>query len=408
MNNGVSVESIKVVSEDDDTINLEGRIVMHKVTPVGKKVSVDYTIDLWETHDNVVAKMSHSLTPEKDLYLFELSIYKNPDAPLYLEFAVKCDIAGSVFWTNGYQYIYDEDSQKEFFFNEFEPQNPTDNMKECIVCNEDVNPDDIVKVTDQCDHEDYMCRKCVKKNVKDNILDNELSNKGNFDILCPDVECRAVLQEQDVKKFVNEKLFNRYEKLKLNVALSLMPNFYWCANEECGSGQFHDEGDAAPIMTCTECKRKSCVVHKLLIDTNRFSCPECESERNEPVSPSNTQNEAEGTVVKTKKTYFSKFKSFIYDKKNDEPSQALKEIEIEEENTRLKLKKLDELKKAEMRKQQEEKRRSLILLKQEKKTEAYMQQLKQCPACKSRIQKSGGSDRMNCGNPTCRHEFCWM
>ncbi|CAG8682621.1 16180_t:CDS:2, partial [Dentiscutata heterogama] len=170
---------------------------------------------------------------------------------------------------------------------------------------------------------------------------------------------------------------------------------------------FHEEGDASPIMTCTECSRKSCIVHNLLIDTNQFKCPKCESERNEPVSPSNTQNEAEGTVVKTKKTYFSKLKSLLYDKKNDEPSQALKEIEIEEENARSLLKKLDERKKAEMRKQQDEKRRTLILEKQEKKSKAYIRQLKQCPVCKSRIQKSGGSNKMKCGNPKCRHEFCW-
>ncbi|CAG8736329.1 13724_t:CDS:2, partial [Gigaspora rosea] len=395
--------SIRVVSEIDDLVNLEGKIVMHKVTPVGKKVSVDYTTDLWETYYNILAKRSCSLSSEKDLYLFELSTFKKPNAPLYLEFAVKCDFEGSVFWTNGYQFIYDEDSQKEFFFNEFQPSSPSspiDNEKECILCIEEVNSNEFVKVTDQCNHENDICKKCIRKHVKNEILDNELLNKGNLDILCPDDDCCAVLQEQDVKKFVTEKMFIRYEQLKLNLTLSLIPNFYRCTNQDCDSGQIHEEGDTSPIMTCINCKQKSCVVHNLLIDNTQLNCPECE-----PVSPSTPSNEAEGTVVKTKRSSF--WKRLIPDKKNDELSPTLRKIEIEKENTKLILKNLKELKKAEKRKQQEEKRKSLIVKKQEKKSEDYIRRLKQCPACKSSIQKSGGSDKMICGNPRCRHEFCW-
>ncbi|CAG8507329.1 5325_t:CDS:2 [Gigaspora margarita] len=305
MDNGVSVESIRVVSEIDDLVNLEGKIVMHKVTPVGKQVSVDYTTDLWETYYNVLAKESCSLSSDKDLYLFEVSTFKNPNAPLYLEFAVKCDIAGSVFWTNGYQFLYDEDSQKEFFFNEFQPSSPSpssisspvDNEKECIICLEEFDCNEFVKVTDQCNHENDICKKCIRKHVKKEILDNEedneLLNEGNFDILCPDDDCRAVLKEQDVKKFVSEKMFNRYEQLKLNFTLSLIPNFYRCTNQDCYSGQIHEGEDTSPIMTCIACKQKSCVVHNLPFDNIRFCCPECE--KLEPVSSLNPANEAEGT-----------------------------------------------------------------------------------------------------------------
>ncbi|CAG8687139.1 5178_t:CDS:2, partial [Cetraspora pellucida] len=238
MDNGVFVESIKVVDEVDDMISLEGKIVIHKVTNGRKKVSIDYTTDLWETYDNVVANKSGSHTPEKDLYLFELSIYKNPNIPLYIEFAVKCDVAGSTFWTNGYQYIYDENvTQKEVFFNEFELSNPAEKRDECVICIEQVDPDEFINVTDQCNHENNMCRECVQKHIK-----TEVSDKGNFDILCPEDECRELLQEQDVKKFADEETFNRYERLNLLFALSQMQDFHWCTNQGCDSGQIHDEG----------------------------------------------------------------------------------------------------------------------------------------------------------------------
>ncbi|CAG8657856.1 35467_t:CDS:2, partial [Racocetra persica] len=357
MDNGVFVESIKVVDEIDNMINLEGKILIYKVAHGRKNVSIDYTTDFWETYYNVAAKKSCSVSSEKDLYIFKLSTFKTPNAPLYLEFAVKCDIAGSTFWTNGYQYIYDEDvTQKEFFFNEFQPSSPADDRKECIICIEKVDPDNFINITDQCIHENNMCRECVQKHIKAEVLD-----KGNFNILCPEEECRELLQEQDVKRFADEETFSRYDQLNLRYALLQMPDFHWCTNQDCNSGQIHDEGDAAPIMTCEACGRKSCVLHDLPIDNNRLNCPECE--KVEPTRP----NEEELTVVKTKTKYFSIFKKFKPERKNHEPSQTLLELEIEERNARL----------------------------------------KQCPVCTSKIQKSGGCDHMKCGNPRCKHEFCW-
>ncbi|CAG8734947.1 3908_t:CDS:1, partial [Racocetra fulgida] len=93
MDNGVFVESIKVVDEFDNMINIEGKILIDKVAHGRKNVSIDYTTDLWETYYNVAANKSSSVSSEKDLYIFKLSIFKTPNAPLYLEFAVKCDIA---------------------------------------------------------------------------------------------------------------------------------------------------------------------------------------------------------------------------------------------------------------------------------------------------------------------------
>ncbi|CAG8770994.1 3791_t:CDS:2, partial [Racocetra persica] len=260
MNNGVFVESIKVVDEIDNMINLEGKILIYKVTHGRQNVSIDYTTDLWETYYNMAAKKSCSVSSEKDLYIFKLSIFKSPSAPLYLEFAVKCDIAA------------------------------------------------------------------------------EVLDKGNFNILYPEENCRSLLQKQDVKKFAGEEKFIRYERLCLLYALSRMPNFHWCTNQDCDSGQIHGKRDSAPIMTCRDCGQKSCVLHNLPIDNNRLNCPECE--RVEP-TPS---DEEELPIVKTKNKYFSIFKRFKPERKNHEPSQTLLELENEERNSRLSLKTFEEQK----------------------------------------------------------------
>ncbi|CAG8648131.1 6547_t:CDS:1 [Scutellospora calospora] len=222
MDNGVFVESIKVVNEIDDIINLEGKILINKFAHERKNVTVDYSNDLWNTYFNVDAKKSHSISSKQDLYIFELTTFKRPGVPLYLEFSIKCDVAGSVFWTNGYQYIYDEGiSPKEFFFNKIQLPNPSDERKEeCIICMEYFDPDDLIKLTDQCIHDDCMCRECIRKHIE-----TEISDKGNFKISCPKDDCIVILQGQDVKKFVDDEIFSRYVDLNmLCVGLKLASN----------------------------------------------------------------------------------------------------------------------------------------------------------------------------------------
>ena len=41
-----------------------------------------------------------------------------------------------------------------------------------------------------------------------------------------------------------------------------LPNFRWCAHAGCGAGQLHDGGDAAPILRCGKCGRKTCFTHR--------------------------------------------------------------------------------------------------------------------------------------------------
>ncbi|CAH1763633.1 11289_t:CDS:10 [Entrophospora sp. SA101] len=68
----------------------------------------------------------------------------------------------------------------------------------------------------------------------------------------------------------------------------------------------------------------------------------------------------------------------------------------------------DEQKRRSIREAKEIEKEKNKLLKAERQSEAFIQSnTKECPKCKSKIQKDGGCDHMTCGQP-CGYEFCWM
>ncbi|CAG8812193.1 3412_t:CDS:2, partial [Gigaspora margarita] len=134
---------------------------------------------------------------------------------------------------------------------------------ECSKCLKNFEVKAFLKITDQCSHDAYICRKCVGEHIERKL------NRGNIKISCPENNCNKVLNKNDVKKFVNDKLFERY---MLNFALSEIPTFQWCLNPSCGSGQDHYEGEDVPIMICNTCKQKTCIVHELQIE---IECEQC-------------------------------------------------------------------------------------------------------------------------------------
>lgn len=42
-----------------------------------------------------------------------------------------------------------------------------------------------------------------------------------------------------------------------------MPDFRLCTSPDCGSGQFHEMDNDAPIWTCQKCERKMCFTHEV-------------------------------------------------------------------------------------------------------------------------------------------------
>jgi hypothetical protein len=107
---------------------------------------------------------------------------------------------------------------------------------ECQVCFEYRRRSSFTKTTANCNHKLNICESCVKKHIK-----SQLNSKVDVEINCPFDECNQKFDSDDIKN-IDDELFERFEALTLRQTLSIIPEFRWCKNPECDSGQIHLEG----------------------------------------------------------------------------------------------------------------------------------------------------------------------
>ncbi|CAB4375177.1 hypothetical protein RhiirA5_398985 [Rhizophagus irregularis] len=127
---------------------------------------------------------------------------------------------------------------------------------ECQVCFEFCSKSSFPKITSNCNHKLNICKSCVSKHIASQ-LDSKIER-----INCPFDRCDRKFNNDDIKN-ISEELFERFDILILRQTLSKMPEFRWCKNPKCESGQIHFEEDDAPIMTCQACGQKSCYTHDI-------------------------------------------------------------------------------------------------------------------------------------------------
>ncbi|OCL04376.1 hypothetical protein AOQ84DRAFT_346315 [Glonium stellatum] len=129
--------------------------------------------------------------------------------------------------------------------------------KSCIICTDakPVGKFPRGKITANCEHEPQVCLKDLKT-----WITLELKSKGWESISCP--ECKEPLRHSDIRKFASRKTFARYETLMTRAALSADPNFRWCLNPSCDSGQIHKIRRNGPKFRCDECKKRFCMFHE--------------------------------------------------------------------------------------------------------------------------------------------------
>ncbi|CAG8434090.1 5291_t:CDS:2 [Diversispora eburnea] len=123
---------------------------------------------------------------------------------------------------------------------------------ECHICINRYSKSKFQKITEKCTHKNDICITCVDKHI---------SSRMENVINCPHLGCGKEFEFNDIKRIATKKVFERYDTLTLRKVLQGMPEFKWCKNASCGSGQIHFGGDDAPIMTCNACKAKSCYIH---------------------------------------------------------------------------------------------------------------------------------------------------
>ena len=98
-----------------------------------------------------------------------------------------------------------------------------------------------------------VCRDCLRRHIME-----EVRGKGNLTIACPEADCGAELAYHEIRRWADAGDFEAYDALLLRGELQRDSDFRACAHAGCGAGQIHRGGDAAPIVRCAACGRRSC------------------------------------------------------------------------------------------------------------------------------------------------------
>ncbi|CAE6464003.1 unnamed protein product [Rhizoctonia solani] len=161
----------------------------------------------------------------------------------------------------------------------------------CMVCFE---PKTLTAIgTSNCSHNSRVCEECLERHIEISVCDRGFTN-----VTCPLLSCNEVLSYEDILAGVNNKdVLSRYERLLLRRALDQLPNFVWCKNPQCSSGQFHDnDPTSCPNVKCNTCGHESCFVH----DTpwhQGFTCSQYDSKM---------KRSAQAGKIRANETYISK------------------------------------------------------------------------------------------------------
>jgi len=133
-------------------------------------------------------------------------------------------------------------------------------------------------LTPSCTHNIQVCNDCLRQ-----WIESRLESQGCNGISCP--QCLEQLDRNVIRKYASSKVFaryghgymhymqsrwamagstypltytSRYEDLVLRASLAASPNFRYCINSKCDSGQEHIPGAIDPIITCVSCTTKMC------------------------------------------------------------------------------------------------------------------------------------------------------
>ncbi|TDZ71581.1 E3 ubiquitin-protein ligase dbl4 [Colletotrichum trifolii] len=113
-------------------------------------------------------------------------------------------------------------------------------------------------------HDLNVCHECIKRYIASRI--ENLGMACCDDILCPSPGCHHILTYSEVMSLADGKTADRYEQLFVQRCLSGDPDFRWCLNPGCGSGQ---------IVDTTRCRSSNAHSAVFAFQSNLFRCYAC-------------------------------------------------------------------------------------------------------------------------------------
>ncbi|KAI2617612.1 hypothetical protein GGS26DRAFT_401290 [Hypomontagnella submonticulosa] len=141
--------------------------------------------------------------------------------------------------------------------------------EECIVCSDEKRVSEMPnrrRITAACEHDSSICKECVGQWIASSM------ETVTWDRLkCP--ECPQLLKFENVRAFATQEVFNRYDALATKALLSNIPEFMWCLNPRCNSGQIYPTG--CERARCHACRHSLCVRHNVPWHKGE-TCPEYE------------------------------------------------------------------------------------------------------------------------------------
>jgi len=152
-----------------------------------------------------------------------------------------------------------------------------ENTQECDVCmvshqaSEFPTPDEL---PGECSHCTSTCKACIGASLASAVETRPIDEAG-----CP--TCKASWDRYFIELYSTTEVMMRYEVLGMLRVIQAMPNFVWCLSRKCKSGQIHQDGDKAPIVTCVACGFKMCFTHQVAWHP-QFTCSQFEARRRAP------------------------------------------------------------------------------------------------------------------------------
>ncbi|KAI1751232.1 hypothetical protein F4782DRAFT_199844 [Xylaria castorea] len=232
-------------------------------------------------------------------------------------------------------------------------------LRTCVSCLEEKPKTEYKSTTSRCrsEHGPGLCTQCVTMWIQRSV-----SERGTH-ITCP--QCPLELDYFDIKEVADELTFQRYETLVLSRILAEDSTFQWCAYA-CGSGQLHPAAVDEPIMTCHNCNKKTCVVHRLPWHSG-VTCGQFDK-----YLALGHQVEKSGQSQRKEITSIRSQRQLLEEQRAQAALESIRQRALDDAASR------------------EEVRRTS----------------KSCPKCRFDIEKTVGCDIMTCKH--CRHAFCWQ
>ncbi|KAG8684290.1 hypothetical protein FRC08_013773, partial [Ceratobasidium sp. 394] len=129
--------------------------------------------------------------------------------------------------------------------------------------------------TTKCTHRPTVCAPCLEE-----YITHAIQSGGFTTFPCPDAECKEIMEYFDIRRGAsgNAPCLERYEALLLRRLLQNEPNFVWCKNPACSSGQIHECGSTLPMVVCKACHAQSCFTHDIPWHTG-LTCTQYDNQR---------------------------------------------------------------------------------------------------------------------------------